>query len=71
LPSFSPLVTRHFPLSPDAPVPTKTAIAITIEAKHFTGEIVKGLEDIGISLFFYVGRVLRGPKPKSNKQTGL
>jgi len=55
----------------DTPVPTNTAVAITREAKQFTGEIVKGLKDIGISLFFYVGRVLRGPKPELNKQTGL
>ena len=48
-----------------------TAVAITREAKQFTGEIVKGLKDIGISLFSSSGRVLRGPKPKPNKQTGL
>jgi hypothetical protein len=38
----------------DAPVPTITAVTISREAKQFTGEIVRGLKDIGISLFFLI-----------------
>jgi hypothetical protein len=37
----------------DAPVPTIAAVAISSEAKQFTGEIVRGLKDIGISFFSY------------------
>src|SRR5438105_14106069 len=35
----------------DAPVPTTNAVAISREVKQFTGEIARGLKDIGTSLF--------------------
>jgi len=35
-----------------------TAVAITTKVKQFTGEIVRALKDIGISLFIFLVRAL-------------